>query len=32
MIAAGWKLGAFDPAALAGGGPAAAENFTDALG
>jgi EmrB/QacA subfamily drug resistance transporter len=26
------KLGAFNPAALATGGPAAAENFTDALG
>jgi EmrB/QacA subfamily drug resistance transporter len=26
------KLGAFDPATLASGGPAAAENFTDALG
>jgi hypothetical protein len=26
------KLGAFDPATLSSGGPAAAENFTDALG
>ncbi len=26
------KLGAFDPATLSSGGPAAAENFTEALG